>query len=622
MDFQRFGIDTRLAQAAEGLTTSFFFYEKMLALAVEKQENVCAKLSLDEGREEVILLPALQWLLSGENRKLLVATPDEASADRFAKAIVGLGKDANIEVCRVKHCDEDPPDPSSVEGKPSAAVLLGQFDELAASGVPLRDYGFLVIEGIDKIAERGGDAIRKFAAAVLPAWERRTILACEKLSAKAKTLAWDLADNPSELCIEGEAAKAESVRKETWSVPGESKMRFLLGLLSREKSPRICVFCNLRDNAEELAKRLEANGVASDYILGALSLDRKRAVLDKLRSGAYRCLVLTDQGAEGLDLGAFPLVVNFDIPLEPELFVKRLEMLDREADGAKLVSIACERYIYGLPAVESYIDARLEALPISEELLAVQDKSEGMSFGKHGRSEPRRAVAPRQDAARRDGDGRGRPRDSGHREDTRREDTHREDTRRDSRARGSYPREGYPREDRSPDIRKSISEATGGTLSMNSSSPIPKQAPAHAPTPRGPSGAESRSDSGSSRRTQGSPARKQASRGPSQRGNAQRPANGQRSINGPGNKQRGGIQQGNPYDTPIEERMKQYREKYGRNIGGTGRQGAPRPELRQPKPQQERPYPRQPQPKPQGSAQSKGLLDRLFGKFKKKSGHD
>ena len=574
MDFQRFGIDTRLAQAAEGLTTSFFFYEKMLALAVEKQENVCAKLSLDEGREEVILLPALQWLLSGENRKLLVATPDEASADRFAKAIVGLGKDANIEVCRVKHCDEDPPDPSSVEGKPSAAVLLGQFDELAASGVPLRDYGFLVIEGIDKIAERGGDAIRKFAAAVLPAWERRTILACEKLSAKAKTLAWDLADNPSELCIEGEAAKAESVRKETWSVPGESKMRFLLGLLSREKSPRICVFCNLRDNAEELAKRLEANGVASDYILGALSLDRKRAVLDKLRSGAYRCLVLTDQGAEGLDLGAFPLVVNFDIPLEPELFVKRLEMLDRDAEGAKLVSIACERYIYGLPAVESYIDARLEALPISEELLAAGDKSEGMSFGKHGRSEPRRDKAPR-----------------------------REDTRRDSYSRGSYPRDGAPREDRSPDIRKSISEATGGTLSMNSPSSLPKQPVSRVPAPprgeaRNPKQQRSRFDGGSPRRAQGSSPRKQSSQGsPSPRG---------------------GGGQGNPYDTPIEERMKHYREKYGQNITGAGRQGAPRPEPRQAKPQQERPYSPKPQPKPQGSPQPQGLLGRLLGTFKKK----
>lgn len=608
MDFQRFGIDPRLAQAAEGLTTSFFFYEKMLALAVEKQENVCAKLSLDEGREEVILLPALQWLLSGENRKLLVATPDEASTDRFAKAIAGLGKGAGIEFCRVKP-GEDTPGAPSVEGVLSAPVLLGQFDELVAAELPLRDYGFLIIEGIDKIAERGVEAIRKFAAAVLPAWERRTILACEKLSAKAKALAWDLADNPSELCVEGEAAKAESVRKETWSVPGESKMRFLLGLLSREKSPRVCIFCNLRDNAEELAKRLEANGVASDYILGALALDRKRAVLDKLRSGACRCLVLTDQGAEGLDLGAFPLVVNFDIPLEPELFVKRLEMLDRDAEGAKLVSIACERYIYGLPAVESYIDARLEALPISEELLAAGDKSEGMSFGKRGRSQPRR-------------DSRGWERDS----------VRREDTRSDSRSRGSYPRDGYPREDRSPNIRKSISEATGGTLSVSSPSPLPKQSASRVPAPPRDAGRNPKqhysSDGGSPRRGQGNSARQQSSRGSSQRGKAQRPASGQRPAKGPlpGKEQRDGGRQGNPYDTPIEERMKQYREKYGQNIAGAGRQGASRPDHRQtkpqPKPQQERPYSPKSQPNPQGSTQPQGLLGRLFGTFKKKSGKE
>jgi ATP-dependent RNA helicase RhlB len=583
MDFQRFGIDPRLAQAAEGLSTSFFFYEKMLALAVEKQENVCAKLSLDEGREEVILLPALQWLLSGENRKLLVATPDEASADRFAKAIAGLGRGANIEFCRIKPGEDTPG-----EDRSAAPVLLGQFDELVASGLPLHDYGFLVIEGIDKIAERGGDSIHKFAAAVLPAWERRTILACEKLSAKAKVLAWDLADNPSELSVEGEAAKAESVLKETWSVPGESKMKFLLGLLSREKSSRVCIFCNLRDNAEELAKRLEVNGVASDYILGALALNRKRAVLDKLRSGACRCLVLTDLGAEGLDLGAFPLVINFDIPLEPELFVKRLEMLDRDAEGAKLVSIACERYIYGLPAVESYIDARLEALPISEELLAARDKSAGMSFGKHSHSAPHRAAYPRDAEPRQEA-----PR----RPDTRREDPRREDTRRDSHSRGNYPRDGYPREDRSPDIRKSISEATGGTLSINSS-PLPKQQ-------------HPRSDGGSPRRGQSTSARQPTARVSSPRGNAPKPVKGQRPAKGPrpANQQRSGDWQGNPYDTPIEERMKQYRAKYGQNIAGTGRQSAPRP-----KPQQAKP-----QSKPQDSPQPPGFLGRLFGTLKKKN---
>lgn len=618
MDFQRFGIDPRLAQAAEGLTTSFFYYEKMLALAVEKEENVCARISLDEGREEVILLPALQWLLSGEGRKLLVGTSDEEGAGRFAAALGRLGSAAGIGFCRVRPPSGGEPAPAgapAIEGSPEAPVLIGQPELLIASALPLRDYGFLVLDGLDKIAELSAEAIRKFAGTLLPAWERRSILACDKLSVKAKNLAWDLADNPAELSVEGEAAKAESVLKETWSVPGESKMKFLLGLLSREPSPRVCVFCNLRDSAEELSRRLVANGVASDYILGALAQDRKRAVLEKVKAGTYRCLVLTDQGAEGLELGAFPLVVNFDIPLEPELFVKRLEMLDRGADGAKLVSIACERYVYGLPAVESYIDARLEALPVSEGLLAAEDKSEGMSISRQARPEARGDARPRQEG------GRG---NQGRRDDRGRS--------RDGR---SYGRGG----DRSPDIRKSISEATGGALDMNSSSPLPGSSSArHESAPRGGQGGRGEGQGGKQRSRNGQGGERRGQGGGEERGSrrGQGGSPRQHDQRGPSSQrpaqQRGGAprqaQAGNPYDTPIEERMKLYREKYGQSLGGEGERGprqgqggqsaakgGSRQERSQGRPESRQAREAPPEAKP---AQTPSVIGRLFGAFKKK----
>jgi Superfamily II DNA and RNA helicases len=600
MDFQRFGIDPRLAHAAEGLETSFFFYEKMLALAVEKEENVCAKIALDAGREEVILLPALQWLLGSEDRRLLVAAIDEPSADRFAKAIDRLGAVAGLGLCRARSRDTGE---VALEGETRARVLLGQPALLVGSGLDLRDYGFLVLDGVDKFAERSVDSIRKFAAALLPAWERRSILVCDKLSLKAKNLAWDLADNPAELSVEGESAKAESVRKETWSVSGDSKMKFLLGLLGREPSPRVCVFCNLRDSAEELAKRLAANGVSSDYILGALAIDRKRAVLEKVRSGSCRCLVLTDQGAEGLEPGAFPLVVNFDIPLEPELFVKRLEMLDREADGAKLVSMACERYVYGLAAVESYIDAKLDAAPIDEAMLAPEDRSEGMSFGKR---------KPQGQSQGREGSGRGG--------DLRRAEGRRQDSRpqqqrggrghsRDERSRGG---------DRSPDIRKSISEATGGTLDMSSA------AASSGKEPRG------QSRQPAPQRQQQKPKQRgqtpQGGQTPQTRkgGQQRRPAEQAGRGNGRGQENR----QGNPYELPIEERMKLYREKYGQSLGGDAKQGEPRAEVARRSPAarpEKKAVPtgesreeRRDDAQSLGDQESPGVIGRIFGAFKKK----
>ena len=371
MDFQRFGINARLAKAAESLPTSFFYYEKMLAHAVELQENVCVKIALDAGREEVLLLPALQWLVTGEGRKLLIVVPDSASAERCAAAVDRLGSPAGLGVCVVSR------EEAAAEGDSAASVLVGMAEDLlAAPGVNLRDYGFLVVDGVDRLAELPPDLVRRLIASLLPSWERRSALACSRFSVKAKNLAWDLADNPSEISIEGEVAKAQSVLKETWKVPVEAKLKFLLGLIGREKPARLCIFCNLKDTATDLARRLAGNGISSDTILGPLSPERKFALIEKFRAGDSTCLTLSDEGADGLTPGVFPLLVNYDIPLEPELFVKRLEMLDRSDPGAKVVSIACDRYIFGLPAVEQYIDAKLEAVPADESMLTAVDRSE------------------------------------------------------------------------------------------------------------------------------------------------------------------------------------------------------------------------------------------------------
>jgi superfamily II DNA/RNA helicase len=592
MDFQRFGIDPRLARAAEALPTNFFFYEKMLAHVVEAKENVCVKIALDNGREEVLLLPALQWLLSEEGGKLLVVVPDAEASESCRAAIGRLGSGAGIEICRVLPGEQEA-EPSRLEGDPSAAVLVGRIEDLLATPeLNLRDYGFVVVDGVDRLADIPAESIRKFCSLLLPSWERRSVLACARMSVRAKNLAWDLADNPVEISIEGEVAKAQSVLKETWSVPGESKLKFLLGLLVREQPVRLCVFCNLKDTASEVARRLSANGISTDSIIGPLLPERKFALIEKFRAGDSTCLVLSDEGAEGLSPGVFPLIVNYDIPLEAELFVKRLEMLDRSDPKAKVVSLACDRYIYGLPAVEQYIDAKLDPLPIDESMLAIADKSEGMGGDRRPRGEAyardARRGQPQRGATReaRGRDGRGPNPNGGISRDGNRG---REPLRDGNRFHDSQ-RDGYSREGRSPDIRKSISEATGGALDMSSGVPdsgYPRPpAAAKAPSARGPSQSDARrnKDQRGQRPPEGQPqAKKEGRNKDSRRGGGRAAAQRQPGTRQPLSQQnpqtnslptssRPGAKPaqgtaGNPYDMPMEERMRLYREKYGRGMG-------------------------------------------------------
>ena len=157
-------------------------------------------------------------------------------------------------------------------------------------------------------------------------------------------------------------------------------------------------------------------------------------------------------------------------------------MLDRSDPGAKVVSLACDRYIAGLPAVEQYIDAKLDPLPLDESMLATADSSEGMGGDKRPRGEAfprdaRRGPPQRRDSHQRDGSSRdanrsrSQPRDANRSRDL---------------PRDAYPRDSYPREGRSPDIRKSISEATGGALDMSGALPQDSGYPSLRPIDRLP----------------------------------------------------------------------------------------------------------------------------------------
>jgi len=377
------------------------------------------------------------------------------------------------------------------------------------------------------------------------------------------------------------------VASETWLIGTEEKIRFLLGTLARERPPFVCVFCNLKSSAEEVSLRLDYNGVESDYILGALAQDRKLEILKRLKEEAGGVLVLTDEGAAGLPTSCFPLVINFDIPLEAELYVKRLEMLDRGFPGAKVVNLACDRYLYGLPAVEQHIGAKLESRQVTEDLLRAEDKSAALAFEKpspdRGRRGPhagrlvpiggiqgRGEERPAGDGPRRSNDGRGSDARGGSDQDKRREGGQSRDSRR--------RRSGGRDEDRSPEIRQSIAELTG-SASLSAARPDSGGKSQSKGTPeRGPSGrgkSEGRRGGASGARNKEREPRGPSSRAASGRSPSQRDSSSKATHRGPA-PQAQGSSGDNPYALPMEERMRLYREKYGQRLepsqGGKGSQ--------------------------------------------------
>ena len=119
-----------------------------------------------------------------------------------------------------------------------------------------------------------------------------------------------------------------------------------------------------------LAQRLRLpDGVSWAAVGGGLALPHLRTPVALGRdAGIFAILLLRDA-----------LKLNEpspdDVPITRLLFFVAPSPRVAPIPAPKVISIACDRYIFGLPAVEQYIDARLEAVPADESMLSAIDRS-------------------------------------------------------------------------------------------------------------------------------------------------------------------------------------------------------------------------------------------------------
>jgi ATP-dependent RNA helicase RhlE len=125
------------------------------------------------------------------------------------------------------------------------------------------------------------------------------------------------------------------------------KHRLLVHTLKQHPDGLVLVFSRTKHGANRLAKNLERDGIPADAIHGNKSQGARQRALEDFRQGKIRVLVATDIAARGIDVKGIALVVNFDLPNEPEAYVHRIGRTAR-AGAAGLAIAFCDAEERGL----------------------------------------------------------------------------------------------------------------------------------------------------------------------------------------------------------------------------------------------------------------------------------
>jgi ATP-dependent RNA helicase RhlE len=274
--------------------------------------------------------------------RALILTPTRELAIQIGENFAAYGRHL-----RLKHTvifggvGQNPQDQALRSGPEILIATPGRLLDLAQQGLmKFTAVEIFVLDEADRMLDMGFVHDVKKVLAQLPP-RRQSLLFSATMPEAIQEIAAHLLHDPVRVEVAPVSSTAERIRQEVCHVDREHKLKLLLHLLQEHREGLVLVFSRTKHGANKLAEQLAKNGVPAEAIHGNKSQGARQRALEGFRSGAIRVLVATDIAARGIDVKGITLVVNHDIPNEPETYVHRIGRTARA--GAEGVAVAfCE----------------------------------------------------------------------------------------------------------------------------------------------------------------------------------------------------------------------------------------------------------------------------------------
>lgn len=372
--------------------------EKAFPLTLQ-YKDVCVQSQTGTGKTALFLISIYNIFFKNRhphNKKALIIAPTRELAIQIKKEadIIGIHLDftSGCFYGGVGYSEQEQmlrDDIDIIIGTPGRLIDLNIQKKL-----DFQKIGILVIDEADRLFDMGFlPDIRKMLKKMPPYSQRISMLFSATLSYRAKELAWDFMNNPSEIEITPEKVTVDKITQKLYHVGRDEKMALLLGILKNENPESCIIFTNTKAKAHEVSKRLEYNGYHCRYIMGDLPQSKRLKIIDHIKSGKLKYLVATDVAARGLHVDDLEMVINYDLPNDSENYVHRIGRTARAGKTGKAISLACEKFVYCLEAIEKYTGTKI---PVEwpGDTAFVKDLSSGKHFRlekehpKHGKPKP------------------------------------------------------------------------------------------------------------------------------------------------------------------------------------------------------------------------------------------
>ncbi|MFN7903840.1 MAG: DEAD/DEAH box helicase [Pseudobdellovibrionaceae bacterium] len=346
------------------------------ALPVIMQGQDIAGLSqTGTGKTAAFLLPLIQKVLTSPDWKplnsILVLVPTRELAEQteqnFKKFTEGMALKSVLLYGGVGYDKQKEllaQNPEFIIATPGRLI-----DLYKENFVDLKQVQAVVFDEADRLFDMGFKDDMKFVLQRVPP-HRQLIMFSATLNLEVMSVAYQFGSQPVEINISRDQAKAENVTDKIFHVGRDEKPQHLLSILKSYAPKQVIIFTNYKNSVQSLTNFLVKNGYPAVGISSLLSQSQRLNVITKFKAeNLTNYLVATDVAARGLDIQGVDLVINYDLPMDPETYVHRIGRTGRAGREGIALSLISDRDIESLPKIEDLTKKKIEVTYLEDSSL-------------------------------------------------------------------------------------------------------------------------------------------------------------------------------------------------------------------------------------------------------------
>lgn len=241
------------------------------------------------------------------------------------------------------------------------------ISHLNLGSIDLSQVSFFILDEADRMLDMGfyDDIIQIYKN--LPK-SCQMIMFSATMPPKIKTLAKKIMKEPEDIKIA--ISKPPESIMQTAYVCYESQKSQILENHFKERAPkRVIIFSSSKQKVKDLALKLKRMKMNAEAMHSDLEQPVREQVMKKFKSGHIDVLVATDVVSRGIDINDISIVINYDIPKDPDDYVHRIGRTARGTDGKGLaITFVSEKEQADFKAIEDFLGKEIYKIPIDESI--------------------------------------------------------------------------------------------------------------------------------------------------------------------------------------------------------------------------------------------------------------